>query len=269
VAVAMGKSYRIQLVCRHMDHAQWVVVENVDLSLTDMFNTPRNFLCPVHGKQREKPLQAEEKREWKPEITSCDIAGCAADAIGVLEHRPFCQRHLIDTCQIQLEKYERARKEQRWRDVSLESVSRFIYDSMREALLMEQRLQGLDDVQRARLLKIIFSAAELGSRVRRSPRRALKIPVSLVSEEPQNKWQEETETVVVSRCGALVRSQHSSEVNHQIQVFQQSDRRESPARVVWNPPSKGDTPSVFAFEFLHCDNFWGLDWSETPNQARP
>ena len=59
----MVKSYRVQLVCRKMDHATWVVMENLSLSLARVLETVWVFDCPVHGPQREKPLQAEEKRE--------------------------------------------------------------------------------------------------------------------------------------------------------------------------------------------------------------
>ena len=262
----MVKSYRVQLVCRKMDHAKWVVMDNLSLSLAGVLETVWEFDCPVHGPQHEKPLQAEEKRELSRETTKCNVEGCAHNSIGVLDRRPFCRDHFIFTCQVRLQAYQQSWKEQHWLEVSLESVSRFIYNGMREAVHIEQNHNQLDEVQRAQLLKIIFSAADLGSRIRRSPRKALIVPIRLVVERAQNAWEEETETVLISRCGALVRSQHSVEISQKLRVFQHKDRGESPARVVWCPPP-GDSRPLLAFELLECDNFWGLDWSMTQSRA--
>lgn len=255
----MIKSYRIQVACPHMDHAEWMVVETLPLSLAGVSNTYWEFDCPVHGPQRAKPLQAEEKLERVLETTKCNVAGCANNAIGVLNRHPFCRNHFIVTCQLQLEAYRQWWKERRWREASLESVSRFIYSAMREAARIEQKEKDLDAVQRASLLKIIFSAADLGCHLRRSPRKTMAIPLRLLSEQPQSAWQEQTETVMVSRCGALVRSEHFVEIDQQLRVIRNDDGRHAPARVAWRP-HEGDTRRVLALEFLECDNFWRLDW---------
>jgi len=253
--MAMVKSYRVQLSCPHMDHAEWVVMENLYLSLEGILNTQWEFDCPVHGTQHEKPLQAEEKKEAPLEGTKCSFEGCANRTVGALEGHPFCGDHFILTCHTQLDTYYARFKERRWRGVSLEAVSRFIQECMREA----DRI-GLDKVERARLLNVILSAADLGRHLRRSPRKALVIPVRLLSEKPEELWQEDTETVVVSRCGALVRSEHSAEVDQKLRVFKKDERQQARARVAWCPRERETNP-VLALEFVDSDNFWGLDWS--------
>jgi len=55
--------YRVLLVCPHLDYRKWVLKENLPLSLSEVLNTKWEFNCPRHGPQREKPLQAEEKKE--------------------------------------------------------------------------------------------------------------------------------------------------------------------------------------------------------------
>jgi len=236
-----------------MDHAHWVVMENLSLSLEAVLNTQWEFECPVHGTQHEKPLQAEEKRA-APLTTKCGIENCAQTPIGVLEGRPFCGAHFILTCHAQLDTYYARFRESHWREVSLEDVSRFIQESMKEA----DRIR-LDKVDRARLLTVILSAADLGRHLRRSPRTDLVIPVRLLSEEPEDQWQEDTETVTVSRCGALVRSQHSAELDQRLSVLRPYEGLQAQARVAWSPPKKETNP-VLAVEFIDSDNFWGLDW---------
>ena len=118
---------------------------------------------------------------------------------------------------------------------------------------------GLDKVERARLLAVILSAAELGRHLRRSPRKVLAIPVRLLSEDPRERWEEDTETVTVSRCGALVRSQHSAELDQRLRVLRPDEGRQARARVAWCPPERETNP-LLAVEFIDSDNFWGLDW---------
>src|SRR5712691_10886259 len=59
----LGGNYRVLLVCRHLDHSKWVLMESLALSLPEVLDTEWDFDCPDHGPQREKPLQAEEKNE--------------------------------------------------------------------------------------------------------------------------------------------------------------------------------------------------------------
>jgi hypothetical protein len=97
------------------------------------------------------------------------------------------------------------------------------------------------------------------------------IPVRLLSEEPLDHWQEDTETVTVSRCGALVRSQHSAELDQRLSVLRPDEGLQTQARVAWSPPKRENNP-VLAVEFIDSDNFWGLDWGaierEQNNQSR-
>lgn len=237
-----------------MDHTEWVVMENVYLSLDGVLNTHWEFECPVHGMQREKPMQAEEKREGPPKGVGCNVETCQNTPIGTIEGYPFCQDHFILTCQTRLDTYYTRLRERRWREVSLEAVSRFIREAMKEA-----DRTGLDKVERARLLNVILSAADLAQHLRRSPRKALAIPVHLLSEDPTAFWEEDTETVTVSRCGALVRSQHSAELDQRLKVLRRDEGREAQARVAWSPPERESNP-VLALEFIGYDNFWGLDW---------
>lgn len=165
-----------------------------------------------------------------PENDQCSVEGCARTAIAALDVRSFCSEHFIFTCDAQLEAYRQRLREHRLGEVSPESAWRFIQDCMREANRLELSEKNLDDLQRARLLNIILSAADLGRHVRRGPRRALSIPVRLCLEKLDDPWQEETETVLISYYGALVRCQRPFEVDERLRVIRRDDGRQTEAR---------------------------------------
>ena len=255
----MAKAYRINLVCPHMDHSQWVLIEDSSLSLIEILNTQFTFNCPVHGKQHEKPFQGEEKTDWPAEDNWCSIAKCAERPIETVNHRSFCRDHFMLVCQGQLDIYSQRLKEQNWRELSFELVEQFISDCMRGADRIENGDRRLEDFQRAQLLNIILSAAELGRHLRRSPRKALALPIRLISETPQKVWEEDTETIHVSQFGALVQSHRPVALNQQLRV--QNDKgQHARARVAWCPSGR-DTRPVVAIEFLDHDNFWGMAWT--------
>jgi hypothetical protein len=256
----MPKTYRVQLVCPYLDYAKWVLFEEPHLSLPGILDTQFTFTCPFHGFQFEKPLQAEEKKNLHVEELSCCVDRCAESPLELVNHRPFCRDHFIVVCQGQLDAYQKRLNEHNWRGLSFELVEKFIIDCMRGADRIESGDKGLDDFQRAQLLNIILSAAELGRHLRRSPRKALTLPLRLISNNPQEPWQEDTETLLVSRCGALIRSQRPVKLQQQLTVFRKDVGEETLARVAWCPDGR-DTRPIIAVEFLGRDNFWGMDWS--------
>jgi hypothetical protein len=255
----LAKSYRVQLVCHHLNHTHWVLMEGLHLSLERVLDTLWEFDCPIHGSQRGKPLQAEERKEFWPENPICSVHDCANRFIGAVGMRAFCRNHFIRICEEQLETYIQRLNEQRWRDLSLGAVEEFIYFCMRAADQIEQGENELDDSERAKLLKIISLAAELGSYLRRSPRMPLRIPFRLISEKPHDSWEEETATILVSRYGCLIHSQHSAKLDQRLLVVRNEGGRRAQARVAWSPGAR-DLQSTLAIEFLDQDNFWGLDW---------
>jgi hypothetical protein len=259
----MPKTYRVQLVCPRLDYAKWVLFHDPNLSLTGILDTQFTFTCPVHGFQFEKPLQAEEKRDLLVEKIGCCVDECAESPLEFVNQRPFCRDHFIVVCQGQLDAYSQRLKEQQWRGLSFELVEQFIIDCMRGADQIEQGDKRLDDFQRAQLLNIIFLAAELGRHLRRSPRKALALPLRLISKAPQDSWEEDTETLLVSRCGALVRSHRAVKLEQQLTVFRKGMGGQTLARVAWCPHGSDARP-VIAIEFLDRDNFWGMDWSGSP-----
>lgn len=192
-------------------------------------------------------------------IETCSFVGCANAAAASLESDALCREHFISTCYARLDQYDEIRSGPGLRSGDMESVRRFINESARQADAIEQSAKGLDNLDRAKLVHIILSASELGRHLRRSPRKLAAIAVRLSSEKIGGAWEEDTETVLVSRYGALVRCKHPAKAGETVQV-QRADTGESAlARVAWQRPTGAEDVRV-GVEFLSSENFWGLDW---------
>ena len=189
----------------------------------------------------------------------CGIPGCEKPAAASLDARPLCPEHFISTCHTQLEAYTELQKERRLGEISVDSLRQFIRDCVRGADSVEQDARHLDNLERARLLDIILSAADLGRYLRRSPRKVACIPIQVRSKKPRELWQEDTETRVISRYGALAQCEHSLEIDETLRVIRIDSGRAADARVAWCQ-RKSEGQRDIGIEFLDCDNFWGLDW---------
>ena len=195
-----------------------------------------------------------------PKKQRCSVSGCPGIAISGLDNHSFCLEHFMLTCEETLEDYHQRIKEHRLGPGTAEAMRQFVLHSIREADRIEQRTKGLSDLQRTRLLQVMLAAAELGRHVRRSARRIASIAVRISSEKPQDLWEEETETLVISRWGALVRCQRPFEIDRKLRLVRKDNGQQAHARIAW---CKSDAPPGIAIEFLDSDNFWSLDWSVT------
>ncbi len=61
----MAHDYYVRFVCPHCFRSKWVLKGNLEMSLEEVLNTFWEFECPVHGPFREKPLQANLKKDFK------------------------------------------------------------------------------------------------------------------------------------------------------------------------------------------------------------
>jgi hypothetical protein len=91
----------------------------------------------------------------------------------------------------------------------------------------------------------------------------------LRNEELGPVWEEETETQIVSRCGAGLRCRHLVSAESIVVVIRRDTGLRAKARVRYsryNPDGKRE----LGIEFIDNDNFWGLDWnSSEPIDSQP
>jgi len=202
-------------------------------------------------------------------VKKCDAEGCEQSGSALLDTRSFCRQHFISVCSARLSAYTLLQQECRLGEIPLELLKHFIHGCMHEADRIEKSSRDLDNHERARLLDIILQAADLGRHLRRSPRKAATIPIQVYSREPREAWQEDTETLLISRYGALTKCEHPVEIDEMVHVVRTDTGRAADARVAWLL-SRGDGPRAIGIEFLDTDNFWGLDWDAKPSEtAKP
>src|ERR1700687_3707135 len=80
----MATDYIVRLKCPHGDRNQLLMLENREESLKQILETPWDFKCPVHGGQREIPLEGRQKSLW----TSLRSKGKDAKAVGKVVPQP-------------------------------------------------------------------------------------------------------------------------------------------------------------------------------------
>jgi hypothetical protein len=80
----MTTDYIVRLKCPHGDRDQLLMLENRAESLKQILETPWDFECPVHGVQREFPLEGKQKSLW----SSSRSGGNKAKAAGKVVPQP-------------------------------------------------------------------------------------------------------------------------------------------------------------------------------------
>jgi len=192
---------------------------------------------------------------------SCEVQNCEQPAICSLEGRALCREHFISGCYELIEDYQRQMQEQAFREATAESLRSFLLSCTRQAIDLAQSLDNLQNLERARLLDILMRASDLARHLRRSPRKEAVIPLQLRCEKLGHAWEENAQTRVLSRYGALLNCRHEAETGDTLVVQRRDSSRETRARVAWCQPLPDGTRDI-GLELLNCDNFWQMDWNE-------
>jgi hypothetical protein len=58
----MPRGYRLHLFCKHRDFAQWIVREDLDLPIAEVYKTRFPIECPTHGVHEVTPFEVVPKR---------------------------------------------------------------------------------------------------------------------------------------------------------------------------------------------------------------
>ena len=104
---------------------------------------------------------------------------------------------------------------------------------------------------------------------RRSNRKTTSFPIWLRNEELGPVWEEETETQIVSRCGAGLRCHHLVSAESIVVIVRRDTGLRAKARVRYSRYNP-DGIRELGIEFIDNDNFWGLDWnSSEPIDSQP
>ncbi len=187
-----------------------------------------------------------------------------------LEHSAYCRRHLFEECYERIDHYFRWLQSRSFRDSDDGFVRHFVAECTKLLTDVANTPLQLDNLERARLLDLLLRTADLGQHLRRGPRREARLPVRLASDKLGRTWEEETETQVISRCGAKLACQHAPDVGDLLLVVRLDTSQRAQARVAWCR-QRGAGAYEIGIELLSCDNFWDVNWeeAEADSAARP
>ena len=189
----------------------------------------------------------------------CSIEGCEKPVESSLMGEAFCREHFISAAYTRLDQYEEKRNSSPLSLFDAEAAHHFVRECTRHADELEHHAKDLDNLDRAKLLHILLSASELGRRLRRSSRRTQSIPVRLSSDKIGGTWEEDVETVLLSKHGASVRCNHAAKPGETLQLLRFDTGQKAEARVAWRQQLSKDDIRI-GVEFVDVENFWGLDW---------
>ena len=191
----------------------------------------------------------------------CNAENCELPAITELGGRSLCREHFITACYDQIENFTRQMQGQGFREATAEALRSFLLGCTRQAIDLAQGLDDLENLERARLLDILMRASDLARHLRRSPRKEAVIPLQLRSEKLGHAWEEDVETRVLSRYGALLCCRHDVENGETLVVTRRDTSRQTRARVAWCHLKPGGEREI-GIELQNCDNFWEMDCTD-------
>ncbi len=195
------------------------------------------------------------------ERVECSISGCLKPAAALFGGQFYCRGHFVSTSYERLDFCADLLSNRPFSDQTSEEMRKFIAECTQQAAKLSETASNLNNIERARLLDILFYASDIGSHMRRSPRKALAIPVRVFCNTPGRPWQEDTLTRSVSRFGGMLECQHTMKPDDVLVVEHLDSGRSVNARLAWSWRARSGT-FVVGLEFVDRKNFWELTWDE-------
>ncbi len=202
------------------------------------------------------------------ERIECSISGCLKPPAALLGSQFFCRGHFVITCYTRLDFCAELLRTRTFTGRMSEEMRKFVGECTQQAARLSETANNLNNIERARLLDILFYASDLGSHMRRSPRKPLAIPVRVICKTPGRPWQEDSLTRAVSRFGGMLECQQTIKPDDVLVLEHIESGRSVNAHMVWGWRAKSGS-FVTGLEFVDCSNFWELDWSDPPANSVP
>ncbi|PYV45841.1 MAG: hypothetical protein DMG06_00835 [Acidobacteria bacterium] len=128
----------------------------------------------------------------------------------------------------------------------------------------------LDGLNRVRIIEKMSSDVTnqnkkeiKGYVLRRSPRAMVKISVFIKGKDKHGcEFEEESETLLVSKYGARIFTVHELEVEAVLKLRLKISEEWSEFRVVWIGTRENDTTGQVGIEFIHTTNFFGVSFPQ-------
>lgn len=209
---------------------------------------------------RRIPLQVAQghshaKPECQPAVDRCNHPDCRKPTITTLESNSLRHSHFVAACYARLDEIIQLVEQKKLGVAELETIRAFVAECTGAAVSRALRAHELNNRERAQLLDVVLSAAQILTRLRRSPRVGQRIPIRLLGDFLTDPRIEATVTQTVSKHGAMFNCAHPYVKGEIMDVVRLDTGHTAIARVAWHKPIAPGQHSV-AIEILNSTNFW-------------
>jgi hypothetical protein len=200
------------------------------------------------------------KSECQAAVDPCNHPDCGSPAIAILENSSLCQPHFLTACYARLDKINQLVEQKKLGAAELKTIRAFVAECTSAAVSRALRACELSNRERAQLLDIVVSAAQILTRLRRSPRVAQRVPLRLLGDPLTDPRIEDAVTQTVSKHGAMLRCGYPYAKGEIMDIVRLDTGSTAIARVAWHKPVAPGQHTV-AIEILNRTNFWNWGWT--------
>jgi hypothetical protein len=187
----------------------------------------------------------------------CGMERCDDAAVASVDHRALCFKHFLEYSYQCLEVISAQIHDPQFHNRQAEATGRFLEDCMRNAADIACVVTAPTNLERARVMDVLLWASELHGLLRRGPRVPARMAVVLRSDAPNEPWEENAETQLLSRHGAQVLCRHDAAIGDRLTCVRLDSGNRVEAQVVWaRRQAAGDIE--IGLEFLTDVNFWNF-----------
>jgi hypothetical protein len=200
------------------------------------------------------------KSKCESAVDRCNHRDCGKPSITTLEGSSLCQPHFFAACYARLDEITQLVEQKKLGATELKTIQAFVAECTGAAVSRALRAQELNNRERAQLLDIVVSAAQILTRLRRSPRVGQRVPLRLLGDPLTDPRIEDTVTQTVSKHGAMFRCGHPYAKGEIMDIVRLDTGHTAIARVAWHKPIAPGQHNV-AIEILNRTNFWNWGWT--------
>ena len=201
------------------------------------------------------PDHSRAKLECQPAVDRCNHPDCRKPSITTLEDSSLCQPHFVATCRARFDEITQLVEQKKLGATELSTIRAFLAACTGAATARALHARELNNQERAQLLEIALSAAQILTRLRRSPRVDQQIPLRLLGDALTNPRVENTITQTLSKHGAMFSCGHPYGRGEIMDIVRLDTGHTAIARVAWHKPIAPGQHSV-AIEILNSTSFW-------------
>lgn len=201
-----------------------------------------------------------EKSQCDSALAQCTHRNCTRPAKTILETNNLCPPHFLAACYAKLDEITQLVDQKKLGAAELKTIRSVVTEYTGAAVSHALQSQEFNNKERAQLLDFVVSAAQILTRLRRSPRVSQQVPLRLLGDPLTSPRIEDTVTQTVSKYGAMFKCGYPFAKGEIMDIVRLDTGHTAIARVAWHKPMAPGHHNV-AIEILNNANFWNWGWS--------